>query len=42
MLQSYATPFRVAQSAHGQRSAAHDPLGIPAQSQHWQASSMAT
>ncbi len=38
MLQSYATPSSVvAQSTHGQRPAAHDPLSIPAQSQHWQA-----
>ncbi len=42
MLQSYATPSSVAQSTHGQRPpAAHDPLSIPAQSQHWQASSAA-
>jgi hypothetical protein len=41
MLQSYATPFSVAQSTHGQRPAAYDPLGIPAQSQHWQANSTA-
>jgi hypothetical protein len=41
MLQSYATPSSVAQSAQGQRPAAHDPLGIPAQSQHWQAHSTA-
>ncbi len=42
MLQSYASPsFSVAQSTHGQRPAAHDPLGIPAQSQHWQANSTA-
>jgi hypothetical protein len=31
----------VAQSTHGQRPAAHDPLSIPAQSQHWQAHSAA-
>ncbi len=41
MLQSYQTPFSVAQSTHGQRPAAHDPLSIPAQSQHWQANSAA-
>ncbi len=41
MLQSYATPSSVAQSTHGQRPAAHDPLSIPAQSQHWQANSAA-
>ncbi len=34
MLQSYATPSSVAQSTHEQRPAAHDPLSIPAQSQH--------
>ncbi len=39
LLQSYASPFSVAQSAHGQRPAAHEPLGILAQSQHWQANS---
>ncbi len=39
MLQSYATPSSVAQSTHGQRPAAHDPLSIPAQSQHWHAHS---
>ncbi len=42
MLQSYATPSSVAQSTHGQRPAAHDPLSIPAQSQHWQASGLPT
>jgi hypothetical protein len=41
MLQSYTTPSSVAQSTHGQRPAAHDPNSIPAQSQHWQASSAA-
>ncbi len=41
MLQSYATPSSVAQSTHGQRPAAHDPLSIPDQSQHWQANSAA-
>ncbi len=41
MLQSYATPSSVAQSTHRQRPAAHDPLSIPAQSQHWQANSTA-
>jgi hypothetical protein len=41
MLQSYVTPSSVAQSTHGQRPAAHDPLGIPAQSQHWHAHSTA-
>ncbi len=30
LLQSYSTPFSVAQRAHGQRTAAHDPLGVPA------------
>jgi hypothetical protein len=38
LLQSYASPFSVAQPAHGQRLADHDPLGIPGQSQHQQAS----
>jgi hypothetical protein len=43
LLQSYASPHSVAQSTHdGQRSDAHDSLGIPAQSQHWQASSTAS
>ncbi len=41
MLQSYATPSSVAQSTHGQRQAAHDPLNIPARSQHLQAHSTA-
>ncbi len=41
MLQSYTTPSSVAQSTHGQRQAAHDPLSIPAQSQHWHAHSTA-
>jgi hypothetical protein len=41
MLQSYTTPSSVAQSTHGQRPAAHDPLSIPAQSQHWQVHSAA-
>jgi hypothetical protein len=41
MLQSYTTPSSVAQSTHGQRPAAHDPLSIPAQSQHWQTNSAA-
>jgi hypothetical protein len=41
MLQSCATPSSVAQSTHGQRQAAHDPISIPAQSQHWQAHSTA-
>ncbi len=40
-LQPYATPSSVAQSTHGQRQAAHDPLSILAQSQHWQANSAA-
>ncbi len=39
MLQPYATPYSVAQSTHGQRPAAHDPLNIPDQSQNWQAHS---
>ncbi len=42
MLQSYATLSSVAyQSTDGQHPAAHDPLSIPAQSQHWQAHSTA-
>jgi hypothetical protein len=41
VLQSYATPSSVAQSTHGQRPDAHDPLSIPVQSQHWQAHSAA-
>ncbi len=43
LLQSYASPFSVAQPAHdGQRLAAHDPLAITAQSQHQQASTAST
>ncbi len=38
LLQSYASPHSVAQSTHGQRSAAHVPPRDPVQSQHWQAS----
>ncbi len=41
MLQPYTTPSSVAHSTHRQRPAAHDPLSIPAQSQHWQANSAA-
>ncbi len=41
MLQSYATPSRVAQPTQGQRPAAHNFTSIPAQSQHWQADSTA-
>ncbi len=49
MLQLYASPFSVAQSTHGQRTAAHDTPGhvvpdsqVPAQSQHWHASALTT